>query len=182
MALKRFSDTSERRMLLRRLFVYAALFFFLGIAQCSFFSALKPFGSTPDVVLGGLCAVIMLDNKRAAAVAAVAAGYFVDAIGAVPPSFSPLYYLIAVAILGYVADKMMPRFISYAVLMLAASVPLTIYTVIGIRISAGALPAFPVLALTVLSTCVSTAVFCLPLYFLVKLCMLPIGVKGSLTL
>ena len=181
MAIKRFADTKDKRMLLRRLFVYTALFFILGIAQCSFFSALKPFGATPDIVLGGLCGVIMLDNKRVAAIVAIAAGYFVDAIGALPPSFSPLYYLLCVAILGCVADKMMPRFVSYTVLILASLVPLSVYTVIGIRISAGALPMFSVLAGTVLSAAISTFVFCLPIYFLVKLCMLPIGAKGSLT-
>ena len=182
MAVKRFADMGDRRMLLRRLFVYSALFFLLGIAQCSFFSALKPLGATPDIVLGGLCGVIMLDNKRVAAIAAIASGYFIDAIGAVPPSFSPLYYLICVAILGYVSDKMMPRFVSFAILMLAACAPLSVYTVIGMRFSAGALPPLSVLAPTVLSTSASTLVFCLPIYFIVKLCMLPIDAKGNLTL
>jgi hypothetical protein len=181
--MRRFADTGEKRMLLRRIIIYTLLFFFLGVMQCSFFSRLKPFGAVPDIVLGGICAILMLDNKRSAAVCAVAAGYFIDALGAVPPSFSPLFYLICVAVLGRVSDKLMPSALSYALLMLPALLLRAAYTYVSIWINMASAPALGTALIRVmLPEALSTFVFCLPIYFLVKLCMLPIGAKGRFEL
>ena len=181
--MRRIADTGEKRMLLRRIIVYTALFFFLGVAQCSFFSRLKPFGATPDVVLGGICAVLMLDNKKSAAVCAIAAGYFVDALGAVPPSFSPLFYLACVALIGYLSDKFMPSFASFAMLMLPASLLRAVFTYLNLLITMGKAASFGAAITSVmLPEMISTFVVCLPIYFLVKLCMLPIGTKGRFEL
>lgn len=181
--MRRLADTGEKRMLLRRIIIYTVFFFLLGVAQCSFFSRLKPFGAVPDIVLGGICAVVMLDNKRSAAVCALAAGYFIDALGAVPPSFSSLFYLACVAVLGYVSDKMMPRFVSFAALMIPAVLLRAVYTYINLWISTGSSPSFgTALTVVMLPELLSTFVICLPIYFLVRLCMLPIGAKGHFEL
>lgn len=178
MNIKKLADTGEKRMLLRRIMIYSAVFFVLGVAQCSFFSYLKPFGATPDIVLGGICGIIMLDNKKASAVCAVAAGYFIDAIGAIPPSFSPLFYLLCVAALGRVCDKMMPRFISFAVLMLPATLLRAVYTYANLWLVTKALPGVTALTSVILPEMLSTFVICLPVYFVIKLCALPLGDRG----
>ncbi len=169
-------------MLLRRITVYSLLFLLLGTAQCSFFARLKPFGAVPDIVFGGICGIIMLDNKRAAAVCAVAAGYFIDALGAVPPSFSPLFFLLSVAFLGWISDKLMPSFVSYAALMFSAVLVHAVYTYVNLRIVYGSVPIGTALLSVVLPEMLSTFVCCLPIYFLVKLCLLPIGAKGRFEL
>lgn len=171
MMARKIADTGEKRMLLRRIIVYGIVFFLLAIAQCSFFSKLKPFGATPNIVLGAICGVIMLDNKHAAAVCAVAFGYILDAIGAIPPSFAPLFYLVCVAVLSALAEKMMPRFISFAVLMIPASLLNAAYTYINIRSITGEFRFIPSM---IFPEMLSTFVFCLPMYFIIKLCMIPI--------
>lgn len=158
-------------MFLRRVIVYGAVFFLLTVAQCSFFSKLKPFGATPNIILGAVCGVIMLDNKRAAAVCAVAVGYLLDAIGAIPPSFAPIFYLVCVAVLSMLAEKMMPRFISFAVLMFPAVLLNTAYTCINLWSMTGEFRFIPSL---IFPEMLSTFVFCLPTYFIIKLCMIPI--------
>ena len=182
MVIKNLADTGEKRILLRRILIYSALFFLFGIAQCSFFSRLKPFGATPNITLGAICGVIMLDNKRSAAICAIAAGYFIDTLGAVPPSFSPLFYLLCVAILGKVSDKMMPRFVSFAALLLPAVVLNAVYTYLGAWLAAKAAPSLSVFPSVILPEILSTFIFCLPIYFLVKLCVIPIGAKGHISL
>ncbi len=178
MRIKNFADTGEKRMLWRRIIVYSAAFFFLGVLKCAFFSRLKPFGVTPDIVLGGICAVMLLDDKKAAAVCAVGAGYFIDALGSVPPSFSPLFYLLCVAAVGWVTDKMMPSFASFTVSMLPAAGLGAIYTWVNLWITFGAFPALPTLWIVLLPEFLCTVVFSLPVYFIIKLCTVPIDAKG----
>ncbi len=174
MKLKNLADTGEKRMLLRRIIVYSISFFLLGVLQCAFFSKLKPFGATPDIVLGGICAVLMLDNKRAAAVCAVAAGYFIDALGAAMPSFTPVFYLLAVALISAFAEKMMPSIVSFAVAMLAFCALGAIFTWLGMCLTYSALVPILTVWQTLVRTALSTLICSLPVYFVIKLCTLPI--------
>ena len=87
-----------KRMILRRVIIYGAAVFLIGVLQCSFFSRLKPFGATPDLLLGVIAAIALLDNRESATVAAVAGGFFIDALGAIPPSFSSIFYLVCAVI------------------------------------------------------------------------------------
>ena len=168
------SSAGEKRLLLRRLIVFGAVGFILAIAQCSFFSRLKPFGASPDLILGSLCAIILLDGKKCGAVYAVAVGYFIDAIGSVPPSFSPVFYLLCTVILGMIAEKMMPRFVSFAVLMLPAIMLRAVFTYFNLWLSSAVRPTLGTFAHVALPEMLSTAVFCLPVYFIIRLCMYPI--------
>lgn len=178
MKLNAFSPTGEKLRILRRIIIFGLVGFFLCIIQCSFFSKLKPFGATPDIVLGSILAISMLDGKKSAAVYAVGTGYFLDAIGATPPSLSPIFYLLAVAVLGFISDKMMPRFLSFTAVMLPAVCLSAIFTFISLWISLGALPPIVYITAVILPEILSTFIFCLPVYFLIKLCMLLVGSKG----
>ncbi len=174
MRARKFTSAADGRALWRRLALYTPTFFLLVILQCAFFSRLKPFGAVPDITLGALCAVAMLDGKRAATVCAVAAGYFADALGALPPSFTPLFYLLCVVLVGAVADKMFPRFASFCVCLLPALTLGALYTVLCACLALGAFPSLFALLPTLGGAAVGTFIFSLPLYFLIKLCTLPL--------
>lgn len=178
MRMRSFANTGEKRMLLRRILIYGGAFFVLAVLQCSFFSYLKPFGATPDIILGGICAAIMLDNKRAAAVCAVCAGYLIDALGAPVLSFSPLFYLICVAVAGWISDKLIPRFASFCVVLLPALALRAAYTYASLWIHTRAFPAAAPMLSIILPELISTFILCLPVYFAIKLCQIPIDAKG----
>ena len=178
MKLNAFSPTGEKLRILRRIIIFGLIGFFLCILQCSFFSKLKPFGATPDILIGSILAISMLDNNRCAAVYAVGTGYFIDAIGATPPSLSPIFYLLAVAVLGLISDKIMPRFVSFSALMLPAVCMRAIFTFINLWISLGTFPPTVYITAVILPEMLSTFIFCLPVYFAIKLCMLLVGSKG----
>ena len=163
--------------LAKRAIIYGVLILVLCAAQCSFFSVLKPFGATPDIILGMLIGIILLDSPSAAAVCALVAGYVIDSIGAVPPSFSPIYYLACVAMLAILSAKMLPRFLSYCLLMVAALVGRALFTLINICISSASLPTVSYALTTILSEALSTFVFCLPIYFIMRLCARAIGAR-----
>ena len=167
--------SGEKRMLLRRILLLGGAAFLLCILQSSFFSRLRPFGGVPDLMLGGVIAVMMLDNKYSAAVLALGGGFFLDCIGSSTPAFSPVFYLAAVALLGLISDKMEIRFASFGALLLPAVILRMIYSFLYIWGMQGGLPHFGDLALTLLSEALVTAIFCLPVFFLIKLCMIPIN-------
>lgn len=177
--MKHIAAAGEKRTLIRRITVFSIAVFFLGILQCSFLSRLSPFGAVPDIMLGMLCAILLLDCKGSAAICAVAAGYFIDALGAVPPSFSPLFYVISAGVLGILSEKMMPRFVSYAVLLMPAAALRAVYTYVSLCIAMSGVPPLSAFTGVILPELLSTLVCCLPVYFLIKLCMLPIGARGK---
>ncbi len=170
---------TEKRAVLRRIFIYGAAIFFLGILQCSFFSRLKPFGATPDLMLGAVCAIALLDGKGAAAVSAVGAGYFIDALGAVSPSFSPIFYLLCAVTASLLAEKLIPKFISFILSMLPLIAIKAIYTLICLTIAFGSLPSLSAAIPLILSEALSTLIICVPVYFLIKLCTIPICARSK---
>lgn len=163
--------------LTKRVIIYGILTLVLCTAQCSFFSILKPFGATPDLILGMLVGIILLDSPSAAAVCALVGGYVIDAIGAVPPAFSPIYYLTCVAVLAILSVKMLPRFLSYGLLCASALVCRAAFTFINICISNASLPSVRYVVGVLISEAISTFVFCLPIYFIMKLCAHLIGAR-----
>ncbi len=158
-------------MILRRALILGGVGFLLCILQGSFFSRLKPFVATPDLILGATVAVMMLDNKRSAAVFALGAGFFLDCIGGVTPAFSPVFYLAAVALIGLICDKVEPKFLSFGALLLPSVLLRGAFTFVNVWFAYKALPPFGDLAGIILPEILSTLIFCLPLYFLIKLCV-----------
>ena len=163
--------------LTKRIILYGILILVLCAAQCSFFSVLKPFGATPDLILGLLVGIILLDSPSVAAVCAIVAGYAIDSIGAVPPSFSPIYYLACVTLLSLLSAKMLPRFISYGMLLCSALIGRAVFTFVNICIANASLPDARYTLTTILSEAICTLVLCLPLYLPVKLCASVIGAR-----
>ena len=170
---------NENRALLRRILIYGAAIFVLGILQCSFFSRLRPFGAVPDLMLGTVCAIALLDGKSASIVSAVCAGYFIDTLGAVSPSFSPLFYLLCATISALLAEKLIPKFISFALAMLPLLALKAIYTLISVTAAYGSFPALSAALRLLVSETLSTAIVCIPVYFLIKLCTIPICARSK---
>ncbi len=168
MKLKNLADTGTRLLFWRRVIVYGVLMLLLCVLQCAFFSVLLPFGGVPDIVLGGICALCMLDNKRVAAVCAVGGGYFLYALGSPTLAFSPLFYLLAVVVIGKICEKMMPGFISFAVCTLPAAAMGALYTFVNLWISLGVFPPIKVTVGALLPYILSTVICSLGVYFLVK--------------
>lgn len=166
---------AEGRMIFRRALIYGVAFFLLGIFQCAFFSRLKPFGATPDLILGAIAAVLLLDNKHAALICAVAGGYYIDALGAVPPSFSAIFYLIIVAATAPLAQKLIKRFASFLLLLLPTVAIKALSTYISISLTYGSLAHPSCFISIILPEMLSTLIFCIPVYFVIKLCTIPIG-------
>ncbi len=177
--MKPLASSGEKRMILRRVIVYSITIFLLGVLQCSFFSRLSPFGATPDLMISAICAIALLDNGRSALICSIAAGYFIDALGATSPSFSALLYLGAAALAIIIGEKLMPRLLPFLLLMLPMLATRGVGTYISLWIFTAKLPHPSVLLSIILPELASTLLLCVPVYFLIKLCMLPIGARNK---
>ena len=131
--------------------------------------------ATPDLMLGAVIALTLLDGRASAAIVAVAGGVCVDALGGVGVSLSPMLYLAAVLTVGLLSEKMLPSFLSFMLLLLPSLVLRALFSVFGVWAFVGEI-AFPsgFLGGVLLPEALSTFVFCLPIYFLVSLCLLPL--------
>ena len=55
----------------KRVAVYGLLLLILGAAMCSFFAQLTRLPATPDLILGAVLAIALLDGRKTAAIVGV---------------------------------------------------------------------------------------------------------------
>ena len=165
-----------RPELVKRIALYGVLCIVLCALQCSFFGRLSHIPATPDLLIGAVMAIALLDSVRSAAVFAVAGGFMIDAVGSVGISLSPLLYLVAVCAIGLLAAKMLPSFFSYLLLLLGAVALREVFSFLQLLIIGKVPPVATALTGVILPEALCTLVLCIPVYFLVKLCIIPLHI------
>jgi cell shape-determining protein MreD len=170
-----------RPELLKRIVIYGLLTLLLGSAQCSFFPLLNIVPSTPDLIMGMLLGIILIDSDKSAAVVAVAAGFFLDAIGGGAIALSPLVYCLFVLFISLFSRKMLTSFASFALLMIPALLYRGLATAVCMAIDRRALVPIAELFSVIGPELLCTAIICLPLYFAVKLCAIPLETHSKFT-
>lgn len=170
-----------RPELLKRIIIYGLLTLFLGSAQSSFFPLLSICPSTPDLIMGMLLAIILIDSDKSAAVTAIIAGFFLDAIGGGAVALSPLVYCLFVLFISLFSRKMLTSFASYALLLVPALAYRSVATAVCMAIDRRALVPLAELFSVIAPELICTAIVCLPLYFVVKLCAIPLETHSKFT-
>ena len=155
--------------IVRRIIIYGTMTLVLGSAQCAFFPLLHLCPATPDLIMGMLLAIALLDSEQSAAVTAVAAGFFVDAIGGAGFALSPLIYLIYVTFVSLFVRKVLKSFVSYLLLLVPTLLFRGAATYLCLLVYERALPELWVLSEVILPEALTTGLLCLPIYFIVKL-------------
>jgi len=152
----------------KRIALYSAILFLLTVTESSFLASLWHLPATPDLVLGALAVVSLIDKRENAAITAMIGGVMTDALGGVGIYLSPLIYFGFVLILSLFTKKMMKSYLSWLALLPATLLVRALWTFLGAYIFGGA-AAYEILRYAVLPEAVSTAVLCLPLYPLMRL-------------
>ncbi len=163
-----------RPEILKRIVILGLLILILSAAMSSFFAQLSWLPATPDLMLGAVLAIALLDDRRTAAIAAVAGGIFVDSLGGIGASLSPLLYLCVVLTVGLLGEKMLPSFLSWLLLLLPSLLLRALFSLFGYWMFVGEIEMTGVASTVLLPEAISTLFFCLPIYFLVMLCLAPI--------
>ena len=164
--------------LLKRILFYGIATLVLTSLQCAFFPFLDFCPATPDLVLTMLTAIALLDSPKSAAICAVASGFFVDAIGGSGISLSPVFYLIGAVIISIFTDKILKGLPSFLLLMIPTLLWRAFSTYVYAAIVEKALPGASVFSDIILPEAICTALLAIPVYFLVKLCSVPLQSHG----
>lgn len=157
----------------KRIVIFSISALLIGSAQCSFFPIVNICPSTPDLIMGLILAVALLDNERSAMPLAIGAGFFIDAIGSGGFSLSPLLYFIYAAIIGVVSQKMMKSFPSFLLLLLPSLLYRALSSLLMLALSGG-LSFSGGLIIKLLLEALCTFILCLPIYPIMKLATKPL--------
>lgn len=163
-----------RPELVKRIVILGLLALVLSAAMSSFFAQLTALPAVPDLMLGAVIAVALLDGRSSAAIFAVAGGITVDALGGVGASLSPLLYLGVVLTVGLLGEKMLPSFLSFFLLLLPSLVLRALFSLVGVWLFVGKITFAGIFSGVLLPEAISTLLLCLPIYFLVMLCLIPL--------
>lgn len=163
-----------RPEIVKRVVIYGILILLISVAQCSFFAQLDICPATPDLVIGIVLSIALLDSVSSAAAVGIAAGFATDALGSTGSiAFSAVFYLIAAVLLGAFAQKMLPRFMSWLCLLIPALALRAVYTLLCLSVSIHALPHPSLIGSVLIPELIVTAILCMPLYPIVRLCVIP---------
>ena len=172
------SPDAPRGARLKRILIFSALTLLLAVTQCSFFAALHICPATPDLMLGLVLAILLLDSPASAAAVALGAGCLIDALGTTRLFLSPAFYFLVVLVLALPASKMLSRFPSFFVLALPALVGRAGYTLLCFALFAGPMPAWSYVLGILWREALVTLITILPIYPIVALCMRPIRARN----
>ena len=162
----------------KRIVIFGIMTLLLGCAQCAFFPMLSICPGTPDLIMGMLLAIALIDGAKSAAVVAVCAGFFMDAIGSYGLSLSPLIYFLFVLFISLFSGKVLKSFASYLLLLIPSLIYRGAATYLCLLLRYLAIPPTSALTQIILPEALTTGLLCLPLYFIVKLCSRPLETHG----
>ena len=164
-------NQASKAALIKRIIIYGITFFILGVAQCSFFNELSFLSATPNIILGAVAAVSLLDSQRSAAVCGIAAGFMIDALGGTGISISPIALLCVALLCSEIAKKILPTFVSWVILLVPASLVGSVFTMANIFLLVGRFQISSVFKSILLPEFILTVIFSIPLFFIIKLCV-----------
>lgn len=163
-------NASIKLSVMRRAIFYGVLFFILCVAETSFFGQLSFLPVVPNLALGGVAAVALLDEERCAVICGIAAGFLADAIGGSGISLSPIIFLLVAIVCAEISKKMLPHFLSWLIIMLVAAVLGAFGTVLNIALNSS-VAISAIFKSVILPELLATYFISLPIFFLVKLCV-----------
>ncbi len=163
------NNSPLRSDVIKRIIIYGGSVILLVSLQCAFFPLLDFCPATPDLLLGLLLAVCLLDNSESAFVVAICGGFFLDTVGSSGILIAPILYFVFVAFISIFAHKVLKSFASFSLLLIPTVLFRACVTFITRWISV-ALPDAAFITGVILPEAICTFLLALPLYFLLLLC------------
>lgn len=173
-------ERSEYLEMAKRLSVYAVIMFLLAIVQNSFLSRLNILPVTPCLVIGAVAVIAVIDSMETAAIGGIVGGLMTDALGGDGIYLSPLFFFITALLVAVFASKMMTAFPSFMALMPIACLTNGGLTLLRIFLLYGTVEWGHVALRVLLPEFICVFCFALPLYPLIRLCVLPMLRRGAI--
>ena len=175
-------DKMRSSMMRKRVLLYSAVIFLLTVARGSFFARLEILPVSPDLVLGVVAAVAVVDSIETAAITGVIGGIIADAVGGFGMYLSPVVYLVAAIAVAVITKKMMPRYLSWLTTFPVACVIGAGATALKSFLFGAPIAPVALIRYIIIPEFIITVIFALPLFPIVKLCASVGGGKGGMPL
>lgn len=151
---------------LRKSLVWGGMLFLAALLQTTLFARITPFGAVPDLMLPAVLAIAVFDGERVGAVAGIAAGIIIGALGGTGLNLLPLFYMLCAYLVGIWAtvglSANFPSFVVYILACAAARSVVTLLAVDSAYTSYSLLDVFPQL----IAPEFAATVVCAPLLYL----------------
>ena len=142
-------------------FIYAIALFVLSIAQVTFFNKINVLGATPDLMLGAVLAVAMIDDKEISAICGIVAGFFYCAMGGFVYPFYMMFSFLCGYTLWGVSDRFLGKnYISYLALALLAFSLKAIFNIVEASLFAYTINLINMFSKAILPEFLSSMIFC----------------------
>lgn len=158
----------HKEAVIKRILVWGVTLFIVAIAQSSFFTGLSFMPAVPNITLGAVAAISMLDTQRSAAVCGISAGFLCDALGGSGISLSPLALLAVALICSELSKKLIPNLLTWTVTLISASLVGSLFTTLNILLSFGQPQVVMLIRGVLLPELLVTLLCSLPIFFIVK--------------
>ena len=98
-------------------FVYSVALFVLSVAQVTFFSQINVLGATPDLMLGAVLLIAMMENQQISSICGIVSGFLYCAMGGFVYPFYIMFSFLCGYVLWIISDRFLGKnYISYLVL------------------------------------------------------------------
>ena len=155
---------------IKRGLCYGGLTLFFTLLQVTLLPRYRIFGVMPDLVLSCVIATAMFEGAKFGAVTGVAAGFFIDAVGSVGVSLSPLIYCVFGYIVGICAEFLFRRgLLSFTMATVIGYFLRGFVTILLVAVFWKTYSTFFVFLRTVLPEIVLSVIFSYPVYFFFRL-------------
>lgn len=151
---------------IRKILVWGVVLFLCAILQTTVFAPLMPWGAVPDLMLAATTAIAIFDSERAGAVAGIAAGVMIGALGGTGFNALPLVYMLCGYLFGiWSTMSLSANLPSWFVYILTGAAVRAAVTLISVSLSYTAYSLLTVAATVLLPDFAATVLFSLIIYF-----------------
>ena len=164
------SSGVPKTAIIKRIVIYGLLIFILSVAQCSFFTNLDFLKVTPNIIVGAIAAIALCDSQKTACICAISAGFLIDALSGSGISVSPIA-LFAVALISCeISKKLLRNFLTWIAVLIPAILTDALFSLAYLYLEFERFSLSTVIKGIMIPEMIYTAIFSLPLFFIVKPC------------
>ena len=159
----------NRAQAARYILALCGLFLVVILLQTTLFSHLRVFGTVSDLCYGTLLLVAYFCGRETGAVAGIASGFAVEALGSVGVSLLPVVYLLCGYVCGHFTRAIVPRRFSAFAAVLGVGLPVRgAVTLIQVCLTYSSISLPRILVQVILPELLGTGLLALALYWPVR--------------
>ena len=147
--------------------VYSIALFVLSIAQVTFFSKINVLGATPDLMLGAVLLIAMMENQQISSICGIVSGFLYCAMGGFVYPFYIMFSFLCGYVLWIISDRFLGKnYLSYLALAPFAFGLKALFSIIEASLFAYTINVLNMFSKAIIPEFLSSMVFCTVSYLI----------------